>query len=97
MIIDGREGMQLEPNKLDGRMLEVESHALLDSVFKSFAELHLNERDSYVALDLLLRRWLLMIFEDSPDRIDIVMDRMGQYVDEDIADYYYTYESGRLN
>ncbi len=96
VAIGGMGGMRLEQNRLDGRMLEVESHALLDSVFRPFAELHLNDRDGRAALDLLLRRWLLMIFEGSPDRVDTVMEKMVQYVDEDIADYH-TDESGQLN
>lgn len=94
--MDGLESTGLKQNRLDGRMLEVESHALLDSVLRPFAELHLSVGEVTAALDLLLRRWLLMIFKDSPERIDPVMDRMGQYVDEDIADFH-TYESGQLN
>jgi len=91
-----KDATQMEQCRLDGRMLEAESHALLVSILRSITELEGEDGASNAAVDLLLRKWLLMIFEDSPDKVDAVMDKMGQYVDEDITEYH-TYEVNHLN
>jgi len=76
--------------------LEIESHALLNNILTSFSSLELNDEDYGFAMERLLQRWVHMMFMDCPEMMDGVLDRVGQFVREDI-DEVCEGDSGYLN
>ncbi len=71
---------------LSERVLEIESHTLLNNILTPFSSLELNEEDYGLAMECLMQRWVQMLFMDCPEMMDGVLDSVGEFVREDIAD-----------
>lgn len=75
-----------ESGQLDGRVLEVESHVLLDHILATFSALALSDEEFGFAMERLMQRWVYMMFVDCPEMMDGTLDQVGQFVCEDIAE-----------
>lgn len=84
--MEGIEMAEAVQGRLNGRILEIESHTLLSNILTPFSSLDLSDEDYGLAMECLLHRWIHMMFADCPEMMDGVLDSVGQFVHEDIAD-----------